>query len=131
VKTKRLVIFLAGNPSRLITINCKLALFYHLRLQIFVRSNLLTFKIVTNKKYEIQLGRRSDGRVSPIHATVTPGSGSYEIGNFLSTNGCPGIPLDPAVLASKENCRVNWLELEFRDPTGNVLLLRSVEVGLG
>lgn len=39
----------------------------------------------------------------------------FKIGHFESSQGCPGLPIDPNTLSENESLEVNWVEIEFQD----------------
>jgi hypothetical protein len=74
--------------------------------------------IVTNGYNTAQVGRTYKGHTSKCHCTFKAVGGNFFIGNFPSEKECPGIPVDPEILARRENSHVDWVELEFKDPIG-------------
>ena len=112
VKIYRLVIFLLESPARILTINCKILYPPGLFCKF---SNRLSQ--VTNKFNRPRMERTGDGIKNFTHITFTAVGGNFHIGNF-SSKTVPGIPLNPATLASRENFHVDWVELEFKDPSG-------------
>jgi hypothetical protein len=73
---------------------------------------------VTNRFNTPRMERTGDGSRSATHITFTAVGGNFYIGNFTSKKQCPGIPLDPETLASREDFHIDWIELAFKDPTG-------------
>lgn len=45
----------------------------------------------------------------------------------ITVSGFPGIPLDPKSLCDREKEQINYLELEFNDAKGIVVILSDVQ----
>jgi len=84
--------------------------------------------IVTNGYNTAQVGSTCEGCISNFHVTFKAVGGHFFIGNFPSEKDCPGIPLDPEILARRETVHVDWVELEFKDLTGKYQVPSQTEM---
>jgi hypothetical protein len=50
------------------------------------------------------------------------------MGNFVTVNDYPGIPLEPELLEEAENFEANWVEIEFQTPKGSSPIIRHCSI---
>lgn len=80
---------------------------------------------MTNKCCKPHLRQNANRHISSCHVTFTAQQGNFFAGNWTSDKHCPGIPLNPEVLADREDFHVDWVELEFRDSNGTYFSAHS------